>query len=31
LLSRGQAGLEPGRIAQVEIRSGGRTLLVIPT
>jgi Putative zinc-finger len=31
LLTRGQAGFEPDQIAQFEIHSGGRTLLVIPT
>jgi hypothetical protein len=31
LLTRGQAGCEPDQIAQFEIHSGGRTLLVIPT
>jgi hypothetical protein len=31
LLTRGQAGFDPDQIAQFEIHSGGRTLLVIPT
>src|SRR5262249_18232976 len=31
LLTRGHVGFEPDQIAQFEIPSGGRTLLVIPT